>query len=133
MGAARRHLGVLGALAAGFLTWFLLEVLYIVTLGWFIPLTGIPTPGGAPVWIHVLNTGVKGAWAALAYGLVMRLVFGRVRWLRVALLWLVGLASAAALGGMAASGTISPDAGFLVALAGYGLIGMVIARDWASR
>ncbi|MDR5652286.1 hypothetical protein [Ruixingdingia sedimenti] len=133
MRSARRYLGVLGALAAGFLTWFLLEVLYVMTLGRVIPLTGIPTPGGAPVWIHVLNTGVKGAWAALAYGLVMRLVFGRVRWLRVALLWLVGLASAAALGGMAASGTISHDAGLLVALAGYGLIGMVIARDWVSR
>lgn len=111
----------------------LLEVLYIMMMGRFIPLTGIPTPGGAPLSIHVMNMGIKGAWSALVYGLVMRWAFGKVVWSRVALLWLVGIAVVAVLGGLAAADLIPVAVAGWVGLAAYWATGQFIARDWASQ
>ena len=129
----RKELSIFGALIAAFVTVTAIDVVYVMTMGKFIFRSGIPTPGGAPVSIHVFNFGIKGGWAALAYGLVMRLGFGRVRPMRVALLWAVGLALVALLGSLAAAGVVRADAAFLVGLAVYLAVGQFVARDWVSR
>jgi hypothetical protein len=129
----RKELSIFGALFVALLTVTAIDMVYLMTMGKFIFLSGIPTPGGAPVSIHVFNFGIKGGWAALAYGLVMRFAFGRVHPMRVALLWAVGLALVALLGSLAAVGVVGADAAFLIGLAVYLAVGQFVARDWVSR
>lgn len=129
----RKEVAIFGALFAAFATVTAIDVVYVATMGAFIFLSGIPTPGGAPVSIHVINFGIKGGWAAVAYSIVMRLAFGRISPLRVLVLWAVGLATVALLGSMAATGVIGTSAAFLIGTAAYLLIGQFIARDWVSR
>ena len=133
MGRLRKELSIFGALFAAFATVTAIDVVYVMTMGKFVFLSGIPTPGGAPVSIHVFNFGIKGAWAALTYGLLMRLTFGRVHPMRVALLWAAGLALVALLGSLAATGVVTAEAAFLIGLAVYLAVGQVVARDWVSR
>ena len=133
MGRLRKELSIFGALFAAFATLTAIDVVYVVTMGKFVFLSGIPTPGGAPVSIHVFNLGIKGGWAAFAYGLVMRLAFGRVHPMRVALLWAIGLALVALLGSLAAAGVVRADVAFLIGLAVFLAVGQFVARDWVAR
>lgn len=129
----RREFSILGALLAGLVTYMVIEVIYVSTMGAFIFLHGIPTPGGAPLWIHLANTGIKGAWSALAYALVMRWAFGRVRPTLVAALWTIGLIILALLGGLAMQGVIASTTAENVALLSYLGLGWLVVRDWPSR
>lgn len=133
MARFQKELSIFGALFVALLTVTAIDVVYVMTMGKFVFLSGIPTPGGAPVSIHVFNFGIKGGWAALAYGLVMRSAFGRVHPMRVALLWAVGLALVALLGSLAAVGVVRSGAAFLIGLAVYLAVGQFVARDWVSR
>ncbi len=129
----RKELGIFGALFAAMIIMSLLDIYYVATAGGFLLLTGIPTPGGAPLWVHVTNMGIKGFWAAVAYAVVMKTVFGGVSAIRVAVLWIAGLLIIALLGGLAESGSLQISTAMLVGMAAYFFIGQVVARDWVSR
>jgi hypothetical protein len=129
----RKELGIFLASFVAVVILFVLEVFYVVTMGKFIFLTGIPTFGGAPLYIHVQNMGLKGAYAALAYTLVMRVWFGKIALTRVALLWGIGLCGIAALGQAAMSGVLSIGAANNLGLIVFFVIGQFLARDWVSR
>ncbi len=133
MEIAKRHGKIFAALFAGLFVLTCLDVLYMRTMGGYPLLTGIPTPGGAPLFIHVINMGLKGAYAALAYGLVMRGLFGRVSWGRVAVLWAVGLTIVAVLGGMAMAGALSVELMGWIGLALYFAIGHLFVGAWVSQ
>jgi hypothetical protein len=129
----RRELAIFAAVFAGLFVYTALEILYVLTLGGLFFLTGVPTPGGAPLAIHLMNTAIKGGWAALAYVGVMRMFFGPIRWPRVAVLWATGLVIIGAFASLAMQGTIAaPSAGNAVLVA-YVVIGQIIARDWVAR
>ncbi len=129
----RRETGFVLAGLAGTLIFVALEVIYLRSLGRLVFLTGIPTPGGAPLAIHVFNMAVKGAWAALAYGGVMRLWFGRVSWRRLAALWAAGVVTVALLGMAAMARWIDPSSAALVGLAAPLVVSVGIARGWVTR
>jgi hypothetical protein len=129
----RKYAGIVLATVAALFVFILLEVVYVRTLGRMYFLTGIPTPGGAPLGIHVLNMGLKGGYSALAYALVMRLWFGRVFPRRVAALWLIGLIIVAIFGYAAMKGLMSPQMAGNIGLLAFLVISLVIARDWVSR
>jgi len=129
----RKELGIFGALFAAMIIMSVLDIYYVATAGGFLLLTGIPTPGGAPLWVHVINMGIKGFWAAVAYAVVMKTVFGGISAIRVAVLWISGLLIIALLGGLADSGALQISSAMLVGMAAYFFIGQIIARDWVSR
>lgn len=129
----RKELGIFGALFAAMIMMSVLDIYYVATAGGFLLLTGIPRPGGAPLSIHVVNMGIKGIWAAVAYAVVMKAVFGGVSTFRVAVLWIAGLFIIALLGGLADIGAVQISTAMLVCMAAYFFIGQVIARDWVSR
>lgn len=129
----RKELGIFGALFAAMTMISVLDIYYVATGGGFLLLTGIPTPGGAPLWVHVMNMGIKGFWAAVAYGAVMKTLFGGVSVGRVAVLWITGLLIIALLGGLADSGALQISSAMLLGTTAYFLIGQIVARDWVCR
>ena len=133
MGRLKKELSIFGALFAALVTVTVIDSLYLATMGALVFLSGIPTPGGAPVYIHVLNFGVKGGWAALVYALIMRAFFGQVNARRVAALWASGLVVIAVLGSAAGAGALEVGQALLIGLGTYLLIGQFLARDWVSR
>jgi hypothetical protein len=129
----QRELKIFAAVFAGLFVYTALEIFYLTTYGGFFLLTGLPTPGGAPLAVHLMNTGIKGGWAALAYVAVMRLYFGPIIFLRVVALWALGLGVIGVLASMAMHGTIAgPTVGNLATFA-YLLVGQMIARDWIAQ
>ncbi len=130
---ARKNLGIVLATVAALFTFWALDALYVLAMGRFFLLTGIPTPGGAPLAIHVFNMGLKGGYAALIYMLVMRSWFGRVAPKRVAVLWTVGLIVVAMLGGAAKNGVLSPLMATNIGLFAFAAISLFFARDWVSK
>ncbi|MGL6209978.1 MAG: hypothetical protein ACRC14_09145 [Paracoccaceae bacterium] len=129
----RRELAIFAALFVGLFVYCALEVYYLLTLGGFFPLTGIPTPGGAPLIIHLINVAIKGAWAAFSYGASMRLMFGKVRIARVLSLWLFGIATIAVLGTLVFQGLLDIRVIGNLTIVVYVLIGQIVVRDWVSR
>jgi hypothetical protein len=129
----RRESGIVAATFAALATFVALEVIYERTFGRMVFLTGIPTPGGAPLVIHLFNLGLKGGYAALTYGLVMRLCFGRVAWARVAVLWASGLALVTVLAIADSYELMSPANLFGIGLGLFFLCSLAIVRTWVSR
>jgi hypothetical protein len=129
----RKELGFFLASFAAFSVAVLLDVFYVITMGQFYFLTGIPTPGGAPFLIHVINMGLKGAYAATAYAIVMRLWFGKISISRVAVLWVFGLFVIALLGSAAITGGLSVNAAVSLGLVTFFVSSLLVARDWVSR
>lgn len=129
----RKELGIFLASIAAFSVAVMLEVFYVITMGQFFFLTGIPTPGGAPLIIHVMNMGLKGAYAATAYAIVMRLWFGKISIGRVAALWAFGLFVIALLGWAAMMGVLTINVASNLGLATFFVISLLLIRDWVSR
>lgn len=129
----RKELGIFGALLAAMAIMSVLDIYYVATAGGFLLLTGVPTPGGAPLWVHVMNMGIRGFWAAVAYGAVMKTVFGGVSVMRVTVLWCAGLSIIALLGTLVDCGALPISSAMLLGTAAYIFIGQIIARDWVSR
>jgi hypothetical protein len=126
-------LAIFAALFTGRAIYFALEVVYLATRGGLVFLTGIPTPGGAPLSIHLINVAIKGGWAALGYGLVLRLLFGRLNVGRLACLWLFGLGCIGGSGHLAISGNVPIQVIGNAVLLIYLLFGQIVARDWVSK
>ena len=131
--SAKRELKIFLALLAALFTVTALDVFYVLSMGGVFFLTGVPTPGGAPIGIHVLNFGIKGGWAALAYGLVMRVAFGSMNPMRLFVLWVIGLAIILLLGTLAATKTLEMQSASFIGMGLFLVIGQLIARDWVSR
>ncbi|THV20657.1 hypothetical protein [Peteryoungia ipomoeae] len=129
----KKEFGIFGALFFAMAIMSMLDIYSMGTAGGFLLLTGVPTQGGAPLWVHVMNMGIKGFWAAIAYGAAMKAVFGGVSAIRVAALWIAGLLIIGFLGGLAENGVLQISTAMLVGIAAYFLIGQIIARDWVSR
>jgi hypothetical protein len=129
----KRELAIFAAVFAGLFAYTALEVFYLRSYGGLFILTGVPTPGGAPLEIHLMNTAIKGCWAALAYVGVMRLFFGPIHWPRVAVLWAGGLAIIGIVASMAMQGMIALATAGNLALLAYVFIGQVVVRDWIVR
>jgi hypothetical protein len=129
----RREAGILTATFTALASYVALEVVYLKTLGRFVILTGIPTPGGAPLVIHLFNVGLKGAYAALAYAVVMRLWFGRISWSRVAILWGSGLLFLTGLAIVDLYGFLWPALLIWIGLISYLVISTIFVRDWVSK
>lgn len=129
----RKEAGIAAATLAALATYVTLEVIYLLTFGRFVILTGLPTPGGAPLEIHIANMGLKGAYAALVYLLLMRLWFGRIVWWRGIVLWAVGLLTVALLGSAATAGWLTQNVAANVGLAAFVAVSLFVARDWVAR
>lgn len=101
------------------------------TLGSFAVITGIPTFGGAPVGIHLVNVAIWAIPATLLYGAAMRLLFHRpLVWRRIAAIYVLGVGSAAVAANLAASGILTvPQAvnGFHLV---YAVVGLFVVRTW---
>lgn len=95
---------------------------------------GVPTFGGAPIAVHLLNHAWWGIPGALVYALILRLGFGHpVRWKRLILLYVTAVLMAAIFAHIMIGRGMAPLDVLANAQRIWFFCGLFIIRDWIVR